>query len=62
MQILLLVDWYYLQQHRQQLQYVPDQVKINIIFLKYFSDIVSLQLLGSEFPTLRPVYLINCFP
>ena len=62
MQILLLVDWYYLQQQRQQLQYVPDQVKNNIRFLKYFSDIVSLQLLGSEFSTLRPVYLINCFP
>ena len=27
-----------------------------------FSDVVCLKLLGSEFRTLGPVYLVDCFP
>ena len=55
-----LVDWYYLWQQRAHVQFVPDQVEIR--FLNSFSDVVCLKLLGSEFHTLGPVYLIDCFP
>ena len=47
MQILLLVDWYY---------------QVEIRYLKSFSDVVCLKLLGSEFHTLGQVYLVDCFP
>ena len=52
--------WYYLKQQREQVQLVPDQVEIR--FLNSFSDVVCLKLLGREFHTLGPVYLIDCFP
>ena len=42
------------------MQLVPDQVEIR--FLNSFSDVVCLKLLGREFHTLGPVYLIDCFP
>ena len=32
-----------------------------IRFLNSFSDVVCLKLLGREFHTLGPVYLIDCF-
>ena len=54
------VYWYYLKQQREQVQLVPDQVEIR--FLNSFSDVVCLKLLGREFHTLGPVYLIDCFP
>ena len=38
---------------------VPDQVEIR--FLNPFSDFVCSKLLGSEFHTIGPVYLIDCF-
>ena len=45
---------------REQVQLVPEQVEIR--FLNSFSDVVYLKLLDSEFHTLGPVYLIDCFP
>ena len=39
---------------------VPDQVEIR--FLNSFIDVVCLKLLGREFHTLGPAYLIDCFP
>ena len=42
---MLLVDWYYLQQQREQVQLVPAQVEIR--FLNSFGDVVCLKLLGS---------------
>ena len=43
MKIFLLIDWYYLNQQREQVQLVPDQVEIR--FLNAFSDVVCLKLL-----------------
>ena len=50
----------YLQQQREQVLLVPDQVEIR--FLKSISDVVCLKLLGREFHTLGLVYLFDCFP
>ena len=35
---------------------------LDIRVLNSFSDVVCLKLLGIEFYTLGPVYLIDCFP
>ena len=54
---MILEYWYYLKQQREQEQLVPDRIEIR--FLNSFSDVVCLKLLGREFHTLGPVYLIN---